>query len=100
MPKASLGCLAPGLKHILAIEAKHIQDPKEQAAFQAILVALPDCENDRLFQLEMDEGRKSGKKRAPSPYNKFVGVCMKEGRGMKECAATWKDMDSEARKQF
>ncbi len=30
------------------------------------------------------------KKRAPSKYNLYIGHCMKEGRGMKECAIEYK----------
>lgn len=99
MPKATLVCLASGLKDILATEAKHIQDPKEQSAFRDILKALPDCDNGGLFQLEMEQTDKTKRARSPSQYNKFVGVCMKEGQGMKQCAARWRGMTSEARER-
>lgn len=54
MTKASISCLASGLKAILRVEAKHIQDTKEQTAFLAILKGLPECENGGLFQLEVE----------------------------------------------
>jgi len=39
---------------------------------------------------ELEVGKKTRKKRKPSKYNIFIGKCMKEGKGMKECAAEYK----------
>ena len=33
---------------------------------------------------------KTRKKRSPSKYNIFIGKCMKEGKGMKQCALEYK----------
>lgn len=47
------------------------------------------CGDDSLIEFEK-KGKNGKKKREPSEYNKFVGVCMKEGNGMKDCAGKWK----------
>ena len=37
--------------------------------------------------------RSSGKKRAPSAYNRFIGECTSGGKKtMKECAVDWKQI--------
>lgn len=40
--------------------------------------------------------RGSGKKRAPSKYNLFIGSCMKEGNSMKECSTKWKEQKKQS----
>ena len=65
---------------------------------------IPECKLPDDIQLDLAKGsrkgrREKGEKRAPSPYNIFIGTCMKakkiKGFGnaapaMKECAAAWR----------
>ncbi len=48
------------------------------------------CSDDSWIEFEKKGKKGKNGKREPSEYNKFVGVCMKEGNGMKDCAGKWK----------
>lgn len=48
---------------------------------------IPDCKSDAMITVCPTGGKT---KRAPSAYNTFIGTCMKQGKGMKECAAEYR----------
>jgi len=49
---------------------------------------LPVCEGDET--IGFGRGKGSGKKRAPSQYNIFLGKCVKAGKDFKQCAMDWR----------
>ncbi len=40
------------------------------------------------------------KKRKASSYNVFIGQCMKNGNGMKDCSDNWKQMNESEKKDY
>ena len=68
--------------------------PEHAPSLQSVLDQIPDCAT-------VSPAKEGGKKekRAPSPYNIFIGTCMKAGKitkfkeapeRMKHCAAQWR----------
>ena len=40
--------------------------------------------------IELLESKSPRRKRSPSPYNLFMGECVRSGKSFKECAAEWR----------
>jgi len=76
-------CMSKELREIILSDA-----PRE------IIKELEDvdiCLEDKW--LEFESGKKG--KRKPSKYNQFIGTCMKDGNGMKDCAGKWRSKKRE-----
>ena len=92
-------CIGPALRNILQAETHHVTDPGTRQAFDALLKETPECQTGAVIGLETDNGEtKPGRaKRPPSPYNIFIGSCIKERpkgqpvpQAMKGCALKWR----------
>ena len=95
MPKIKcVSCLGKNIKEIILDKIPDLRQDLE---------AIPDCpdRNSVIICRSVGSGRsrRSGEKRAPSPYNQFVSKCMKEGHihgreeaasRMKVCGAQWR----------
>jgi len=95
MPKAKcVSCIGQAVKEVIL---ERIPDLRRD------LEAIPDCpERVAVMICQPVAGgrsRRSGAKRAPSPYNQFVSQCMKAGNihgreeaaaRMKVCGAQWR----------
>jgi len=103
MAEVKIVCIHPALREALQEVGQRL-DISEQLALDSAVEGLPACQGNQLFGMEADipaatEGRGGGggKKRAASPYNVFVGECLKNRPAnvkvqeyMKTCAIEWK----------
>ncbi len=76
-------CIGEGIKSSLL---------KEYPGLEELLDKIPTCSEALGIELCpcAEEGGGRRRKRAPSAYNTFIGSCMKQGKGMKDCAAEYK----------
>ncbi len=78
-------CIGAEIKKTINREFPHMEN---------ILEEIPDCKAENVLIIcspgrGVSDGTKT--KRAPSAYNNFVSTCMKGGKGMKECAAEYRE---------
>ena len=82
---ATITCLNPVVKEAM-LEA--LEELGISKSIIRKVKKLADCEDE---SQEIGFGRGGSKvKREPSAYQKHTGECMKAGRTMAECAASWK----------
>ena len=62
----------------------------EYPSLEPVMDTIPDCTGDEMIKFCPTEGGTKRTKRAPSAYNIFIGACIKQGKGMKECAAEYR----------
>ena len=87
----------PKCKPCLCSEVKEFLSQMRDTRIDSILAQVPDCPDSRDIVLCRKEESKS--KRGASPYNIFIGECMKgkvksfgQAAGvMKQCAGEWRE---------
>lgn len=104
MPEVIISCINPVLRKVLSREAQTIPSPIDREEFQKMLRDLKDCPDGQLIGAQTPTGsgrssRRSGAKREPTEYNKFVSSCLsnrpegtKVTEQMKECARQWRNL--------
>ncbi len=94
MAKSCIPCMSPRVKELLSSALG-----SDYPTLRPLLAGVADCPPGKLLDLCPAGTGGTRAKRAPSPYNLFIGSCMKakniKGFGnaapaMKECAAAWK----------
>ena len=97
MPETRIICIGANVRDAILGQIKNRD-------VSAHLQTIPECSLPDDIQLDLHkrsrgERREKGEKRAPSPYNLFIGSCMKAKHikgfknaapAMKECAAEWR----------
>lgn len=83
MPEIS--CMSPKLRDEVLELLKDSGAPKSA---MDVLREVPDCDKG---VIKIRKGRAKGEKRAPSPYNVYIGNCMRgTGKSLSTCAAEYK----------